>query len=158
MLPKTAGSAQTHKSISFIWIVWSTLYVYLWKYCGFLHSFISTESINRDHATLIGSRLPQLWKFCHITLHLEASQYDMSNLKYGKLWKVAGLALLFSRQILFGCRIFISCAAQMRQNGEKQNVTKGFQPSKNIMVTQLVKMSFFIIPIAIFYIKRTETF
>ena len=29
MLPKTAGSAQTHKSMSFIWIVWSTLYVYL---------------------------------------------------------------------------------------------------------------------------------
>jgi len=26
VLPKTAGSAQTHKSISFIWIVWSTLY------------------------------------------------------------------------------------------------------------------------------------
>ena len=25
-----ARSAQTHKSISFIWIVWSTLYVYLW--------------------------------------------------------------------------------------------------------------------------------
>ena len=30
-LPKTARSAQTHKSISFIWIVWSTLYVYLWS-------------------------------------------------------------------------------------------------------------------------------
>ena len=29
-LPKTARSAQTHKRISFIWIVWSTLYVYLW--------------------------------------------------------------------------------------------------------------------------------
>ena len=28
-MPKTARSAQTHKSISFIWIVWSTLYVYL---------------------------------------------------------------------------------------------------------------------------------
>ena len=28
-LPKTARSAQTHKSISFILIVWSTLYVYL---------------------------------------------------------------------------------------------------------------------------------
>ena len=28
-LPKTARSAETHKSISFIWIVWSTLYVYL---------------------------------------------------------------------------------------------------------------------------------
>ena len=25
-----ARSAQTHKSISFIWILWSTLYVYLW--------------------------------------------------------------------------------------------------------------------------------
>ena len=31
-LPKMAHSAQTHKSISFIWIVWSTLYVYLWQY------------------------------------------------------------------------------------------------------------------------------
>ena len=30
-LPKTARSAQTHKSISFIWIVWSTLYIYLWS-------------------------------------------------------------------------------------------------------------------------------
>ena len=30
VLPKMAGSAQTHKSMSFIWIVWSTLYVYLW--------------------------------------------------------------------------------------------------------------------------------
>ena len=29
VLPKTAGSAQTHRSMSFIWIVWSTLYVYL---------------------------------------------------------------------------------------------------------------------------------
>ena len=31
VLPKTADSAQTHKSRSFIWIVWSTLYVYLWS-------------------------------------------------------------------------------------------------------------------------------
>ena len=30
MLPRMAGSAQTYKSMSFIWIVWSTLYVYLW--------------------------------------------------------------------------------------------------------------------------------
>ena len=37
VLPKTAGSAQTHKSMSFIWIVWGTQYVYLWllcKYCN----------------------------------------------------------------------------------------------------------------------------
>ena len=27
VLPKTAGSAQTHNSISFIWIVWSTVYL-----------------------------------------------------------------------------------------------------------------------------------
>ena len=31
-LPKMAHSAQTYKSISFIWIVWSTLYVYLWSW------------------------------------------------------------------------------------------------------------------------------
>ena len=31
-LPIMASSAQTHKSMSFIWIVWSTLYVYLWWY------------------------------------------------------------------------------------------------------------------------------
>ena len=29
-----AGSAQTHKSMNFIWIVWSTLYVYLWHTYG----------------------------------------------------------------------------------------------------------------------------
>jgi hypothetical protein len=29
VLPKTAGSAQTYKSISFIWIVWKTLYIYI---------------------------------------------------------------------------------------------------------------------------------
>ena len=29
-----ACSAQTHKSISFIWIVWSTLYAYLWLFDG----------------------------------------------------------------------------------------------------------------------------
>ena len=32
MLPKTTGSPQTQKSMSFTWIVWSTLYVYLWIY------------------------------------------------------------------------------------------------------------------------------
>ena len=29
--------AQTHKSISFIWIVWSTLYLYLWSPAGKVH-------------------------------------------------------------------------------------------------------------------------
>ena len=40
MLPKTPGSAQTHKSVSFIWIVWSTLYAYLW----FLHVCYSSPT------------------------------------------------------------------------------------------------------------------
>ena len=39
-LPKTARSAQTHKSISFIWIVWSTLYVYLWLQPVFIESMM----------------------------------------------------------------------------------------------------------------------
>ena len=39
-LPKTALSAQTHKIISFFWIVWSTLFVYLWLYCQFLSAYL----------------------------------------------------------------------------------------------------------------------
>jgi hypothetical protein len=35
VLPKTAHSPQTNKSISFVWIVWSTLYVYLWYGAGY---------------------------------------------------------------------------------------------------------------------------
>ena len=41
-LPKTTRFAQTHKSISFIWLVWSTLYVYL---CGKTGSCIYTNYI-----------------------------------------------------------------------------------------------------------------
>ena len=44
-LPKMARSAQTYKSISFTWIVWSTLYVYLWLYhwiqCCNVHQYCS---------------------------------------------------------------------------------------------------------------------
>ena len=38
VLPKMADSAQKHKSMSFIWIVWSTLHVYLWPEVWFLWS------------------------------------------------------------------------------------------------------------------------
>ena len=41
-LPKMARSAQTDKSISFIWIVWSTLYVYL---CFYLENFTTGIAI-----------------------------------------------------------------------------------------------------------------
>ena len=44
-LQKTARSAQTHKSISFIWIVWSTLYVYLWFHHQIVYSNIEHPSI-----------------------------------------------------------------------------------------------------------------
>ena len=43
-LPKMACSAQTHKSISFIWTVWSTLYVYL---CLFLTLAWNLAAISR---------------------------------------------------------------------------------------------------------------
>ena len=46
-LPKTAPSAQTYKSITFIWIVWSTLYVYLW----YKYKFLSVK--NRRFAKLL---------------------------------------------------------------------------------------------------------
>ena len=39
VLPKMASSTQTHKSISFIWIVWSTLYVYQMEISTFYTSF-----------------------------------------------------------------------------------------------------------------------
>ena len=52
-LPKTARSTQNHKIISFIWSVWSTLYVYLWLEG---HSFLA------DRLTLsrVG-QVSQLW-------------------------------------------------------------------------------------------------
>ena len=51
-LPKTARSAQTHKSITFIWIVWSTLYwskKSLPKGTGVLGSFLSLAPKWKDH-------------------------------------------------------------------------------------------------------------
>ena len=45
-LRKLAGSAQTHQSISFIWIVWSTLYVYLWRQ----HEFFFGQATAWTHA------------------------------------------------------------------------------------------------------------
>ena len=82
-LPKKAGSAQTYKSISFIWIVWSTLYVYLWitpksepKYVYF-HQKLSIKlilDISNVRNQIFFSNV--LWlHFCYwtsILLHLKA--------------------------------------------------------------------------------------
>ena len=53
-LPKTASSAQTHKSISFIWIILSTLYVYLWIW----HKFSLVNSFTKKVLAMILCR----WK------------------------------------------------------------------------------------------------
>ena len=55
-----AGSAQPHKSMSFIWIVWSTLYVYLCIWCGKTKSQCHTFMTN-DTSTL--SSFPFLWNW-----------------------------------------------------------------------------------------------
>ena len=47
-LPKSARSAQTHKSISFICIVWSTLYVYL---CLLPPTFFGLCCLAKDFCT-----------------------------------------------------------------------------------------------------------
>ena len=47
VLAKTAGSARTNESMSFIWIVWSTLYLYLWSKVKFISlNIISYTYVN----------------------------------------------------------------------------------------------------------------
>ena len=48
-LPKTASSTQTHKSKSFIWIVWSTLYAYLWMLHTINHPKWSVSIFSRKN-------------------------------------------------------------------------------------------------------------
>ena len=47
VLPKTVGSAQTHKSMSVIWIVWSTLYVYLCLTAQFVFLISVTPAVDK---------------------------------------------------------------------------------------------------------------
>ena len=54
-MPKTTGSAQTQKCMSFIWIVWSTLYVYLWQ-----KEELTKQ--NARNAKLVNSAFQFLWK------------------------------------------------------------------------------------------------
>ena len=76
-LPKMARSAQTHKSISFIWIVWSTLYVYLWVYPQLLlnHSHLVPISCIKYFVlieplpTFLAIQFPR-YTFIHMCAHL----------------------------------------------------------------------------------------
>ena len=64
-LPNMARSAQAHKSISFIWIVWSTLNVYLWvspKEWSKLQQSPNLAKLVNQTASLTIDRLGQLWK------------------------------------------------------------------------------------------------
>ena len=52
VLPKTAGSAQTHRCMRFIWIVWSTLYLYLWlppggKMSKYIRKYMTEHILSR---------------------------------------------------------------------------------------------------------------
>ena len=83
-LLKTAPSAQTYKSITFLWIVWSTLYVYLWRqpWDGVLY----------------------FWKsiFIHLCFH-EMFFFLTSKkkvFKYSKLVKNAGMYNNFSSEMI----------------------------------------------------------
>ena len=73
-MPKKACSAQTHKSISFTWIVCSTIYVYLWNIpilgivYQFWWSYVSNNTnTKRARCKLTHTALPvqcsrKLWK------------------------------------------------------------------------------------------------
>ena len=56
-LPKTTCSAQTYKSISFIWIVWSTPYVYLYYK---IWTEYPTHTFIQDHTIFRASRVCKL--------------------------------------------------------------------------------------------------
>ena len=77
-LSKSARSAQTHKSISFIWIVWNTLYVYLWlaweKIVVTHLSKLHAEKVTPYLIELLMNCWPQGRNFLHSSEVLEKTQ------------------------------------------------------------------------------------
>ena len=89
VLPKTASSAQTHESISSIWIVWSTLYVYLWYLCQFSNIVLH----------ICFPFLSEMWCLCK-SIHICKSEIrNCPELRY--LW------LTFNFQFLFSIFVFL---------------------------------------------------
>ena len=110
---KTAGSAQGHKSISFIWIVWSTLYVYLWLFLKhlqlpFLRPLRSKDilcwilrlwtwnlviiserlaaNLEKVMQTSVWQTIPKFWFICLFLLFLKIqhrSSFDLNDLENG---------------------------------------------------------------------------
>ena len=61
-MPNTARSVQTHKSISFIWIVWSTLYVYFWSWSEIWDLDEVPLQIPLSRNRLIGQCFDYIWR------------------------------------------------------------------------------------------------
>ena len=74
MLPKTARSAQTHKSMSFIWIVWSTLYVYLCLKAGFFLCVFEADKTKNEFDKKVSNYQKYTWvkEFSHLINLLNA--------------------------------------------------------------------------------------
>ena len=79
-LPKTARSAQTHKSKSFIWIVWSTLYVFVYLCTGCNHNHNSIV-LGKVLWTKITFKLAQKWKYFKI-LYVKKCEKQESKTTY----------------------------------------------------------------------------
>ena len=76
MLPKTTGSAQTHKSMSFIWIVWSTLHIYLWPRAGHWIKWRQVHTTSQDYQITLSN-------FCtKENIPKETLAFSLSNLTF----------------------------------------------------------------------------
>ena len=70
-LPKTAPFAQTYKSIAFIWIVWSTLYVYLCPYLKSLTYWYPLISKEKEPYQIPSSRYLHNFLKCSTSICFE---------------------------------------------------------------------------------------
>ena len=95
VLPKTVGSAKTHKSMSFIWIVWSTLYVYLWL---------------RVHHTSLSC-------FCFSLLTLLLTIYWPPSPSPPRSWRLFS-SIPFPKLLLYS---FDMCKLSVQNGGKKKN-------------------------------------
>ena len=112
-LPKTAGSAQTPKSISFIWIVWSTLYVYLCRRVKLKSdspwSNIFLKGVSKN-GYVVENR-----KSAHINLFSLISYNFL--MVYKPLYK-KGFNFLW----YFFCRYYLSCCHDMNKKGRSSSI------------------------------------
>ena len=118
-LPKTTPSAQTYKSITFIWIVWSTLYVYLWLFPrlssgGKEINHVLTAQTKTEHWSLVEISA-RLFCFCPTALTITmVNSHRRDNQNYWKLLVFPKAKVL--QKNLAGCLIFIGPDMKCVQN------------------------------------------